>query len=314
MVAKKLSPLKKFLICFIALILIISVGAYAYIHTTLSKVNNVKLNTNDLGINPQPNSTTSNENISNIAIFGIDSTDGEIGRSDCIMILTIDEQHSKLKLSSIIRDSYVEIPGREGKDKINHAYAFGSVDGTPNGGPTLAIKTLNKNFNLNIKDFMSVNFSSLPKLIDSVGGIDINVTNEELQFIDGVSSPGIQRLNGEQTLAYSRIRHAAGGDFERSHRQRTVLSALYSKFKTISVTSYPSFLSELLPIINTNLTTTNILSLAAKVASFSSNGISQDRFPRDDFGEGKMINGIYYYVFDIPETAKQINDYIFSSN
>ena len=317
---------RKILIGIISLILILSAGGYAYVYTTLNKVNNIALDTNDLAINPNLNNQVDTTDIKNIAIFGIDSSDGQIGRSDSIMILTIDEKHDKLKVSSIIRDSYVEIPGREGKDKINHAYAFGTASGETNGGPTLAIKTLNKNFNLNIQDFISVNFSSLPKLIDSVGGIQVNITSEELKYINGyvdglntvnntnssrISSTGNQQLDGTQALAYSRIRYTSGGDFERSQRQRTVLTTLFGKFKSASATSYPSLLNGLLPLVDTNLTPTDFLSLAMKVNSLSISELAQDRFPRDNYGEGKLINGIYYYVFDIEETAKQMTDYIF---
>ena len=91
------------------------------------------------------------------------------------MIATVDKIHNKLKLTSIMRDSYVDIQGH-GKDKINHAYAF--------GGHELALKTLNENFDLNLKDFATVNFSSLPKIIDSIGGIDLGIRNDELQYIN----------------------------------------------------------------------------------------------------------------------------------
>jgi len=321
---KKLARWKKVLIIVVSLLLVLCVGGFAYVYTTLNQVNNVELDTDDLEINTDSDIDTSD--IRNIAIFGIDSSDGQIGRSDSIMILTIDEKHDKLKVSSIIRDSYVEIPGRPGKDKINHAYAFGSASGDSNGGPTLAIKTLNKNFNLNIQDFVSVNFSSLPKLIDSVGGISVNITLEELKYINNyiegvntenktnsshITSTGTQKLDGTQALAYSRIRYTSGGDFERSQRQRTVLTALFSKFKSTSVTSYPSLLNSLLPLVDTNLDPTEILSLAMSVNSLPVSALAQDRFPRDTNGEGKTINGIYYYVFDIDETAKQMTDYIF---
>ncbi|MDZ7548740.1 LCP family protein, partial [Clostridium perfringens] len=136
------------------------------------------------------------------------------GRSDSIMILTLDSVHNKLKLTSIMRDSYVNIPGR-GLDKINHAYAF--------GGPELAVRTLNENFDLNIKEFMAVDFTSLPTIIDKLGGVTINIIPEEISHIPGITSAGNQVLNGKQALAYSRIRYASGGDYKRTERQRTVV-------------------------------------------------------------------------------------------
>lgn len=110
-----------------------------------------------------------------------------------------------MKLTSIMRDSYVDIPGH-GDDKITHAYAF--------GGPELAMKTLNENFNVNVEDFMAVNFTSLPEIIDKLGGVKINIIPEEIHHIPGITSPGEQVLNGEQALAYSRIRYATGGDYK----------------------------------------------------------------------------------------------------
>jgi len=307
---KRMSLGKKILIGVVSLILILCVGGFAYVYTTLNKVNKITLDINNLAINPDLDIGVLTHDIKNIAIFGIDSAEGEIGRSDSIMILTIDKEHNKLKVSSIIRDSYVVIPDRAGKDKINHAYAFGTASGDANGGPTLAIRTLNQNFNLNIQDFISVNFSSLPKLIDKVNGIEINITREE-QSILNVAAPGYQVLNGAQALVYSRIRYAEGGDFVRSQRQRTVLSALFSKFKSTSITSYPSLLNDLLPLVDTNLAPTDILTLAKSINSLPINEVGQERFPRDSYGTGQMIDGVYYYVFDIEETARQMNDYIF---
>ena len=262
-----------------------------------------------------------NNDIKNIALFGIDETEGTAGRSDCIMILTIDNKHNKLKLSSIIRDSYVAIPTKEKKDKINHAYAF--------GGPQLALKTLNENFNLNLDQFVTVNFSSLPKIIDSIGGITLDITNDELKYINdyinnlnninGTNSPNIttsgpQKIDGTQALAYCRIRYTDGGDFERSQRHRTVINQLIEKCKTIPVTQYPSLLDELLPLVHTNLESSEMLSLAVNLNSLKNQPLLQDRFPRDEDGNGKIIGGIYYYVFDEELTTKKIHEFIYEND
>ena len=233
------------------------------------------------------------------------------------MIATVDKIHNKLKLTSIMRDSYVDIQGH-GKDKINHAYAF--------GGHELALKTLNENFDLNLKDFATVNFSSLPKIIDSIGGIDLGIRNDELQYINNyigdlntlnktnvsnITSAGTQHVNGTQALAYCRIRYTAGGDGERTERQRIVLSKLFDKFSKISPTKYPSILNELMPMITTSLSSSDILGLAKTVASISESGLEQERFPKDDYSKGEMIHGVYYLTFNKEATVKQIHDYIF---
>ena len=237
--------------------------------------------------------------IKNIALFGLDSTDGETGRSDAIMIATVDPIHNKVKLTSIMRDSYVYIDGY-GNDKINHAYAY--------GGPELSIKTINENFGLNIEDFVSVNFSSLPVIINILGGVDIEITEEELQYIndyindinnrDGTASPnityaGVQHLDGTQALAYSRIRYTSGGDYKRTERQRTVLEALFNKLTSASVSSYNSLLNKVLPYVQTNLNTGDILSLGTNVLGIGNN-LEQDRFPRDGYDRWCILFNLRY--------------------
>lgn len=315
---KKKSIGFKIFIGFLCILLAIAVLGGGYVIGLLSKMDNVALNKDNLGIVEDDLKEYDTVNkIKNIALFGIDATDGDTGRSDSIMIATVDPVHNKVKLTSIMRDSYVYIDGY-GQDKINHAYAY--------GGPELSIRTINKNFGLNIEDFVSVNFSSLPIIIDILGGVDIEITEEELQYIndyindinnkDGSNSPhiayaGIQHLDGTQALAYSRIRYTSGGDYKRTERQRTVLDALFNKLTSASVGSYNSLLNEVLPYVQTNLNATDILSLGTKVLGIGKN-LEQDRFPRDGYGEGAMIDGVYYLTFDIETAKQQMRDYIFN--
>lgn len=136
-----------------------------------------------------------------------------------------------------MRDSYVDIEGH-GKTKLNHAYAY--------GGPELAIKTINSNFKLNIRDFVAVDFYGLENIIDTVGGVEIPVRSDEIKYINSymqgtakvenkavqeVQNPGLQNLNGMQAVAYARIRYTSGGDYERTERQRTILTAVMNKIK-----------------------------------------------------------------------------------
>jgi polyisoprenyl-teichoic acid--peptidoglycan teichoic acid transferase len=317
---KKKSLGFKIFIGFLCVILAIAIVGGGYVIGLLNKMDNIKLNKDNLGIVEDEFKEYDNVNkVKNIALFGIDATDGETGRSDSIMIATLDPVHNKLKVTSVMRDSYVSIDGH-GQDKINHAYAF--------GGPELAIKTLNENFGLNIEHFISVNFSSLPKIINILGGIDLEITDEELQYINGyindinakdgtnsshISYPGVQHVDGTQALAYSRIRYTSGGDYERTQRHRTVLDALFNKLTSTSVSSYNSLLNEVLPYVQTNLTATDILSLGTKVLGIGNN-LEQDRFPRDGYGEGAMIDGVYYLTFDKETIKKQMRDYIFNDN
>ncbi len=300
---KKINPwIKGSLIVGSILICILLIGAFT-VYRTLGKMQQVSVDTSDLSINYEEIQEFENhEEIINIALFGIDSEDGVAGRSDAIMVATIDPIHNKLKLTSIMRDSYVNIPDR-GMDKINHAYAF--------GGPQLAIKTINENFGLDITDYMSVNFTSLPIIIDILGGVEINITEEEVPHIPGVNSAGTYTLTGDQALSYSRIRYASGGDYVRTERQRTVLNALFNKASTLSVTSLPGLLNEVLPHVQTSMSTSDILALGTKALGAISNGLAQDRFPRDGYCEGTMIDGIYYLAFDQATAKEQMMNYIF---
>lgn len=203
-----------------------------------------------------------------------------------------------------MRDSYVNIPGH-GDDNINHAYVF--VE------PELAMKTLNENFNINIEDFMAVNFTSLPEIIDKLGGIKINIIPEEINHIPGITSPEEQVLNGEQALAYSRIRHATGGDYKRTERQRVVLGAVFEKLKSTSTKEYPSLIDNFLPYIETNMSSMDMIKLATDVAPLVKGNLETARFPLDGYCDGKMINGVWYLVYDRQATLNQIQEYIYDN-
>lgn len=302
---KKRSKVVLWILGVIISILLVTIGGiYSYGNHLFNKIEKIEIDKSDVGIKDEVEEKLSaySDSVINIALFGIDAEEGGVGRSDSIIIATIDTTHKKLKLTSIMRDSYVTIEGH-GDDKINHAYAF--------GGPQLAIKTLNENFDLNIDDFVAVNFTTLPKIIDMLGGVTIDITSEEVSHIPGIDTAGTYTLTGEQALAYSRIRYASGGDYVRTDRQRTVLSKVFEKVLSISFTQYPSLLSEILPMVQTNLDYSEILNLGNEVLKMGVTTLEQERFPRDGYCEGKMIDKIYYLTFDKENTVQQLHDYIF---
>ena len=177
---KKLPKWTKIVLCiFSAIILTIAaLCTYSYytVNNIVNKSEKIDLKEDELGVVDEEELKQYDDytEILNIALLGIDSTDSTSGRSDSIMVATLDPIHNKLKLTSFMRDSYVNI-SNYGYDKLNHAYAY--------GGANLAINTLNTNFGLNITDFVAVDFASLPKIIDSLGGITIDITEEELKTI-----------------------------------------------------------------------------------------------------------------------------------
>lgn len=302
---KKGSKIALWIIGIILGVFIIGIGGvYIYGNYMFNKVEKIEVDKNDVGITEEVEEKLSpySNSIINIALFGVDSADASTGRSDSIIIATIDTIHKKLKLTSVMRDSYVNISGI-GNDKINHAYAF--------GGPQLAIKTLNENFNLNIEDFVAVNFESLPKIIDMLGGVTVDITSEEVSHIPGISSAGTYNLNGAQALSYSRIRYATGGDYVRTERQRTILTKIFEKILTINPMKYPSLLNEVLPMVQTSLDYSKILELGTEVLKMGVTTLEQERFPLDGYCQGEMINGVYYLTFNKALTVEQLHNYIF---
>ena len=301
---KQKSKVAKIMLWVVAVLLIsmFAIGGYGvyYVNNLLKTVEKVEIEEENLSIDIKKEEEYGE--IRNIALFGVDATDGKIGRSDAIMILTLDTKHNKIKLTSIMRDSYVNIDGY-GMDKINHAYAF--------GGPELAIKTLNENFGLNIKDFMSVNFSSMPQIIDKLGGVTIDITSEEAPHISGLSNAGKYNLTGAQALQYSRIRYASGGDYKRTERQRTVINGLFEKVTDISISKYPGLISDFLPLVTTNMSSGELLNIGKDFAVLLNNGLIQSRYPLDEDCKGKTINGVYYLTFDLEQAKQKIHDYIF---
>ena len=313
----------KITLVLLAILLLVAVLGIGMFYLTFNKMDKVDLSKSNLGITSteELKGYDNYKKIKNIVLFGVDSEDGATsGRSDAIMVATIDSAHDKLKVTSIMRDSYVNIEDH-GYDKINHAFAF--------GGPELSIKTINQTFGLNIEDFVAVDFSSLPIIIDELGGLELNITEEEINceininsYIndlnakegtnsDNITTPGPQFVDGVQALAYSRIRYTAGGDYERTQRQRTVLNAIFEKAKTIAPSQYLGLINSMLPHIQTNLGANEILSLATNVASIGGGNLQQDRFPRDGTCEGQNIDGVFYLVFDEATTKQQMMDYIF---
>ena len=302
---KKGSKIALWIIGIILGIFIIGIGGvYIYGNYMFNKVEKIEVDKNDVGITEEVEEKLSpySNSIINIALFGVDSADASTGRSDSIIIATIDTIHKKLKLTSVMRDSYVNISGI-GNDKINHAYAF--------GGPQLAIKTLNENFNLNIEDFVAVNFDSLPKIIDMIGGVTVDITSEEVSHIPGIDSEGTYNLNGAQALSYSRIRYATGGDYVRTERQRTILTKIFEKILTINPMKYSSLLNEVLPMVQTSLDNSKILELGTEVLKMGVTTLEQERFPLDGYCQGEMINGVYYLIFNKALTVEQLHNYIF---
>lgn len=269
--------LKIFLIILTVMITILGIIAgiaFNYIKSKVEKVNYIPIEEGKIEINEEVQLT----GYRNIALFGVDSRDDSYGkgtRSDCIIIIALNQETNDVKLVSVYRDTYVEIEGY-GLDKITHAYSYGGVE--------LAINTLNKNMDLNISEYVVVNFEVVIDTINALGGIEMDITAEEINYLNGylyeidavqglkterVKEAGKQNLNGAQALAYSRIRYTKGGDYKRTERMRDVITAALEKVKTLSIGKINNIVNIILPKVYTNIEPTEIVTLLPQVFKYN---------------------------------------------
>ena len=214
----------------------------------------------------------------NIALYGVDSREGKMdieAHSDSIIVASINNKTKDVKLVSVYRDTYLDNTNGEYR-KATECYYF--------GGPERSINMLNKNLDLNITDFITIDFNGLADVIELMGGIEIDVQEDEIKWINGyqeegsqvtgreivpVTQPGLQTLNGLQAMSYCRIRYTEGSDYKRTERQRTVLEKILEKAKTLDLLKLNAMVDEMAPHILTSLSTTEILSLAMDVGKYN---------------------------------------------
>ncbi|MCR4788425.1 MAG: LCP family protein [Lachnospiraceae bacterium] len=256
----------------------------------------------------------------NIAFFGVDSREGELGkgtRSDSIMICSIDMQTHEVKLISVFRDTYLNL-GNDSYNKCNSAYAI--------GGPEQALSMINMNTDLAINDYITVGFSGLIDAVDSLGGVDIELTEEEIVYLNDyammmsqeldipytpVQAAGKQTLNGLQATAYCRIRYTAGSDFRRAERQRDVLTAMLLKAKTVPFSSLSSAVSAIMPNVSTSLNVDDFLKMIS-VASDYEVTVS-DGFPFEGMRNGGTIGqkGSCVVPTDLTKNVRHLHELLY---
>ena len=255
----------------VIVLLILALGLFAF--AQLGRMDRVSLK--DILVN----SGIGKSGYRNIALFGVDSREGELEsgtNSDSIMVASINEKTGDVKLVSVYRDTYLDNTNGEYR-KATECFA--------GGGAERAVNMLNKNLDLDIKDFVTVDFNAIIEAVDLVGGIDIELTEEERGYLNdylvetsqvaGVSSyeevqsAGMQHLNGLQAMAYCRIRYTAGWDFKRTERQRIVLGKIFDAAKAQGVTGLIPMVNTMIDYISTSLSNTELLSLAASAGKYN---------------------------------------------
>ncbi|MEN1937274.1 LytR family transcriptional regulator [Paenibacillus sp. 102] len=278
----------------IIVVLLIAGGGYAYymyssvtgtldkVHTPLERDHSTKRSTDVKLGNKQPVS---------ILLLGADERGEDKGRSDSIMLLTLNPKEGSMKMVSIPRDTYTEIVGKGKKDKINHAYAFGGIN--------MSVNTVENFLDIPVDYYIEVNMEGFSDIVDAVGGIDVN--NDLAFTLEGMSfEKGNIHLNGEQALKYTRMRKEdPRGDFGRQMRQRQVLEAVISKGANISsVTKLGTMLGAVEKNVKTNLNQDQMWDLQSNYKA-AMNKKEEIQIP----GDGRKQGGVWYYF--VPDKDRQ---------
>jgi len=292
----------------------------------ITKTDKVKINPEDIAVNPEVEENTEMKGYRNIALFGVDSRTGKLGkgnRSDTIMIASINQDTGDVKLVSVYRDTYLNL-GTDAYNKANAAYA--------KGGPEQAINMLNMCFDLNIQEYVTVGFDALIETIDALGGIQIDVHENEIEHLNNyqrsmfsedendalnenivkVTKPGLQTLNGLQATAYCRIRYV-GDDFGRAERQRKVLLACLDKAKQANPATLVEILNKVLEHVYTNIGVEEMASVLKDVASYEV--VAQDGIPFESARKTGTVGkkGSCVIPVDLAENVKMLHEFLFDA-
>lgn len=234
----------------------------------------------------------------NILLIGQDAREGEDqARSDSMILCSYNKKTKQLTMTSFLRDLYVEIPGHGG-NRINAAYAF--------GGTALLKQTISQNFDVYIDGTVEVDFSHFSRIIDHMGGVTIELRQDEAQVINEQTGShleeGPQTLDGFQALAYSRIRNLdLDGDFSRTGRQRKVITALVDSIRGADITELTALLGNVLPMLSTDLTKRQLLFCVLEIVpNLSALELRSQRIPADGTYSDKTIDGMEILAADMP--------------
>ncbi len=248
--------------------------------------------------------------VSNILLLGVDGSAESSSRSDSMILVSVDFAHMKIKLTSFLRDSWVEIPSKGKKAKLNSACS--------SGGPQLVVDTIEYNFGVDIDHYVMVDFDMFTQIIDSLGGVTLEVTEKEAKFINSTTRQKVESgenvtLNGEEALVYCRIRKL-DSDYMRTYRQRKVISALISQAKGAGVSALIETMNKVFPLIQTDMSALEITGLAYKAgAGIVAFDIEQNRVPIDEHMEVGTKNGQWVEIVDIDAAREYLQDYIYTN-
>lgn len=312
---KKMHPfIKGFLGCLIVLAVLLGGASLLAASVLHGKLNYLEIE--DMSREP-----FKEDGVKNILLIGNDSrSEDESGRSDAMILISISSRTNSIHMTSLLRDIYVDIPGHDG-NRLNAAYAY--------GGPELLMETLKENFDIDVSRYMLVNFQAFANLVDAVGGVDLDVTNEEVQYINGylveynqlegrpegtdyldTSLSGNIHLNGPQALAYCRNRYI-GTDFARTERQRKVLSAAMKSAPLALATNGGELVDGVMSNITTNLTKTELSGLMLQAPVMMTYDVVQGSIPLEGTYSNATIRGMAVLEVDFEANKEYIRKEIY---
>lgn len=332
---KKAARRRRRTMLFVAEIIVLAV-MLGFLYTVLKteKVDKIKIDEESIVMDMNENVETNEvmKGYRNIALFGVDSREGSLGkgtRSDTIIIASINQDNGDVKLLSVFRDTYLNL-GNDSYNKCNAAYA--------KGGPEQAITMLNRNLDMNITDYITVGFDGLIEVIDALGGVEINVTEAEISHLnnyqismvgkttDGknftaeagkdytpVTSAGLQNLNGLQATAYCRIRYI-GNDFQRAQRQRDVITAISEKAKKANISKLNDVVNGVMDNVSTSLDVSEILGVLKDIGNYSI--VANDGFPFEKYRATGTVGskGSCVIPQDLKKNVEELHAFLFNEN
>ncbi len=246
-------------------------------------------------------SIASDPDVENILLIGVDAdSSSAYTRADTIIILSIDNRTDTIRLASILRDNGVIIPGREeyGIDKINHSYAY--------GGAAMLMNTIEANYRVRIDNYITVGFVGFTRIIDSIGGLDIELTEAEAAAMG--LAPGIRHLDGAHTQMYARLRKI-DSDFQRTTRQRHVLELVMQKAVGMNLWDLTGLMEALFPLVSTGLTRGEMSALLLRAPALLSYPLQQDSIPLP----GSYFSVDYTFHADMPANARHLQSFLYGS-
>lgn len=256
------------------------------------------------------------KDVVNILLLGNDARDEfDHGRTDTILVLSYNRKTREAKLVSFLRDTWIYIPGRDRWNRINTAFRFGGVG--------LTINTINYNFGLDIQYYMRVDFNNMKIVVDAMGGVDLELTTREIEFINlGLSeadklpvTPGWHHLNGVQTLRHCRNRKIGNGDWSRTERQRIVMNALLNQAKKIrDIPTMTSLIYSLMNNVETNMTPYQLVSLGIDALFGGDLKLMNRAMPFEGTWQYAWEGRMAVIHIDIPANRAKLHEYLYGTN